>query len=112
MENPLNKQNDLSLKYPIPRRLTNKYFFGLSVVDMVIIISIFSFCNGVLTKILEPVISDIPRMMWINYFPSVFAYMILREDKNSAESISDVLGDMFKFLFSSKIYEYKGKGDI
>lgn len=108
-QNYFQQRDQLKNKYPIPRRMSKKYFFGLSVFDLILLTALFGICNLYLTKLFENRISDIARIIWINLFPSVFLYLILHEDKTTGESISEILQDALRFAISSKQYEYKGR---
>ena len=53
----MEQNNDLqkidALEYPIPRKISKKYFFGLSVLDLVILLVMFILTNNILSSLLE-----------------------------------------------------------
>ena len=109
----MEQNNDLqkidALEYPIPRKISKKYFFGLSVLDLVILLVMFILTNNILSPLLENKMPTAARFVWINFFPCFFIYMLLREDKNTGDSISYVMKDFLLYSFRTKEYIYNGK---
>lgn len=96
-------------EYPIPRRISKKYFFGLSVVDLIVLLIVFILTNNILSPLLVQKIKTLHRFVWINFFPCFLTYMLLREEKTTGDSFSYVLKDFFHFSFRTKEYIYKKK---
>lgn len=95
-------------EYMIPRKISSKFFFNLSIFDMIIIIAVFFFCNSVLSPIFKNFMETVPRMVFINYGPAVMLYSLLQENPKTGESLMDILIDCLIFEMKSKKYIYKG----
>lgn len=98
----------IGLEYPIPRRISNKFFFNISMFDMILVVVVFIICNSIISPVVKNFMSVLSRLIFVNYGPTFVMFGLLQEDKKTGESLMSILIDFIIFTMKPKKYIYKG----